>query len=166
MNDACQRSRARSKRLHSPLTAWAAPWFCLVVALTLTGCGANGSVSGKVSYKGEPVGGGTVLFVPQGQQSLSARINADGTYSIEKIAAGPVKISVETKTAQQVKGPPRGMPTPPPGAIPKDAPSIYNQPSQPQGKYVPIPENYADPDKSELTYTVIGGSQTHNIDLK
>jgi hypothetical protein len=79
-----------------------------------------------------------------------------------------VEIGVETKSAQPAKAPPRGaMPTPPPGAIPKDVgSSMYNQASQPKGKYVPIPENYADPEKSGLTYTVTGGPQTHEIDLK
>jgi hypothetical protein len=156
MNVTRQRSRA-----------WfAVPTICLILGLTATGCGSNGSVSGKVLYKGEPVGGGTVVFVPQGQPSQSTRINADGTYMIDKIALGPVKIAVETKSAQPVMGPPHGMPTPPPGAIPKDSPSIYNSSSQPQGKYVPIHENYADPEKSGLTYTVTGGPQTHEIDLK
>jgi hypothetical protein len=141
----------------------------LVLCLATTGCGGNGSVSGKVSYKGEPLGGGSVLFVStEGRGSASTEIGPDGQYSIDKIAAGPVKISVETKSAKPVKGPPRGaMPTPPAGAMPKDIdPSKYNQPSQPKGKYVAIPENYADPEKSGLTYTVTGGSQPHDIDLK
>jgi hypothetical protein len=33
-------------------------------------------------------------------------------------------------------------------------------------KGVKIPDNYADAQKSTLTYTVVGGEQTHNIDLK
>jgi hypothetical protein len=139
---------------------------CLALCLTATGCGSKGSVSGKVLYKGEPLGGGSVLFVPQGQPSISTRINADGVYTIDNIAAGPVKISVETKSAQPGKGPPRGLPKPPPGAVPKDAASIYNPAPASNGKYVVIPDNYSDPEKSELTYTVVGGSQTHNIDLK
>ena len=34
------------------------------------------------------------------------------------------------------------------------------------GKYVPIPPRYRDPEKSGLTYTVRAGSQTHDIELR
>ena len=33
-------------------------------------------------------------------------------------------------------------------------------------KYVPIPDKYADADKSELTFTFKGGSDTFDIELK
>jgi hypothetical protein len=33
-------------------------------------------------------------------------------------------------------------------------------------KGIKIPENYSDPQQSTLTYTVKGGSQKHDIDLK
>jgi hypothetical protein len=108
-----------------------------------------------------------VLFVStEGRGSASTEIGLDGKYSLNKVPAGPVKISVETKSAQPAKGPPGGaMPTPP--NMPKDVgPSMYNQAPQPKGKYVPIPENYADPEKSGLTYTVTGGPQPYDIDLK
>ena len=157
MNYAKRRSRFR----------FAVPACCLIACLTATGCGSSGSVSGKITYKGEPLGGGKVVFnSTEGKPSASASIEPDGHYSIDKIAAGAVKITVETKSAQPVKGPPGGMPTPPPGAFPKDAPSMYNPASQPKGKYVPIPENYADPEKSGLTYTVVAGAQPHDIELK
>jgi hypothetical protein len=159
MNDAKRGSRCR----------FTVPMLCLLLCLAVTGCGSSGSVSGKVSYKGEPLGGGVVVFTStEGKSSASAQIGPDGQYSIDKIPAGPVKISVETNSAKPAKAPPRGaLPTPPAGAMPKDIdPSKYNQASQPKGKYVAIPENYADPEKSGLTYTVTSGPQTHEIDLK
>ncbi|HBI46107.1 MAG TPA: hypothetical protein DDY78_25115 [Planctomycetales bacterium] len=108
-----------------------------------------------------------VFSSAEGKSSASAPIGPDGHYSIDNIPSGAVKISVETASAKPVKAPPGGMPTPPPGAMPKDiGPSMYNQAPQPKGKYVAIPENYADPEKSGLTYTVTGGSQSYDIDLK
>jgi hypothetical protein len=157
MKDAHQGSRIR----------FAVLGVSLVLCLATTGCGGNGSVSGKVSYKGEPLGGGSVLFVStEGRGSASTEIGLDGKYSLNKVPAGPVKIAVETASTKPAKAPPGGMPTPPPGAMPKDVPSMYNQASQPKGNYIWIPENYADPEKSGLTYTVTGGPQTHEIDLK
>jgi hypothetical protein len=45
-----------------------------------------------------------------------------------------------------------------PGRSPPQLPS--------KEQYVPIPASYKDPEKSGLTYTVTGGTQTHDIELK
>ena len=145
----------------------AAPCLLALLCLAAGGCGgATGSVSGKVTYKGEPLGGGQVLFYSVGQATATSPIGPDGTYNIDKIAAGPVKIAVETASAKPAKRPP-GIPTPPPDAMIKDASTspLYNPQGQSKGKYVPIPEEYGDAEKSGLTYTVTGGSQSHDIDL-
>jgi hypothetical protein len=144
----------------------AAPGLLVLLCLTAAGCGSYGSVSGKVTYKGEPLGAGTVLFYSEGQATGNSQIGPDGTYKIDKIAAGPVKIAVETASAKPTKRPP-GMPTPPPEAMAKDGSSspLYNPQNQSKGKYIPIPEDYGDPSKSGLTMTVTGGAQPHDIDL-
>jgi hypothetical protein len=36
----------------------------------------------------------------------------------------------------------------------------------PEPKYVKIPETYADPDKSGLTYTVKSGKNVHDIEMQ
>lgn len=146
----------------------AAPGFCLLVCLAATGCGGKGSVTGKVSYKGEPLGGGTVLFYSEGQGTASSPIGPDGSYKVDKVPAGEVKIGVETKSVKPAANFNRpAMPTPPPDALPKDAAaSIYGPPSQPMGKFVAIPDSYADPKSSGLTYTVKPGPQPYDIDLK
>src|SRR4051794_22586118 len=70
----------------------------LLTPLGLSGCGASGSVSGKVSYKGTMLKGGTVTFhSPMGKASAVAQIGEDGSYTIEKVPAGDVKICVDTK---------------------------------------------------------------------
>ena len=145
----------------------AVPALLTVLCLTATGCGSYGSVSGKVSYKGEPVGGGSVLFYSEGQATVRSDIGPDGAYKVEKVPPGLVKIAVETKSAQPTARPP-GMPTPPPEAMAKDASSspLYNPKNQPKGKYVAIPEDYSDFSKSGLSLTVTGGAQPHDIELK
>jgi hypothetical protein len=146
------------------------PGGVLLSALWAAGCGGTGTVSGKVSYKGEILGGGTVLFVSPGKKTERAPIGPDGSYMIANIPTGTVKIAVETKSAQ----PPdaaalkRGRPPIPPDAnLPPEAEnSMYKSaPGSKGGKYVPIPDDYGDPDKSGLTLEVTGGNQPHDIEL-
>ncbi len=75
---------------------------CVVLGLaalvTLPGCGkATGEVKGKVTYKGNLLKGGTVLFVgAAGEPSSSAGIDENGNYTIPKLYAGEYKVCVET----------------------------------------------------------------------
>jgi len=98
-------------------------------------------VTGKVTFKGAPLPGGTVTFIPQDDKATSSSsiIQSDGTYRIVNIQAGDVKITVQ--------GPGR--------------------PSNPSDKTaeVAIPARYQDGMKSGLSYTVKQGSQTKDIDL-
>jgi hypothetical protein len=98
---------------------------------------------------------------------VPAPIGPDGSYSIPKIPAGPVTIAVETRSARAAKIP-RGM-MPPKGAeVPPEAQEsgVYGGQGRSGGKYTAIPDQYADPDTSNLTYTVTGGAQTHDIELQ
>src|SRR5439155_2848316 len=72
----------------------------MLVCLAATGCGSNGSVSGKLSYKGEPLGGGVVVFTVEGQANASSEIGPDGSYHIDKIPVGTAKIAVDTSSAK------------------------------------------------------------------
>jgi hypothetical protein len=135
----------------------------------LVGCSSSATVSGKVTYQARPLTGGTVLFTStEGKGSRSAQIGEDGSYTIPNMPTGPVKIAVETKSAQ----PPTmlgGQPNmkPPPGVdLPPEAAKsgVYGDSKKKTAE--PIPEEYGDPDRSGLEYTVTRGSQTKNIDLK
>ena len=142
----------------------------LLPVLLVAGCSGSGTVSGKVSCRGETLGGGTVLFVAPGQKSVSSPISADGSYTISAIPTGTVKIAVETKTAQPLDEDARskGMPS-----LPKDAQlppgaaenPIYKSLGTKPGKYVWIPDDYGDPEKSNLSLEVTGGNQHHDIEL-
>jgi len=133
------------------------------MALGLSGCSSTGTVSGKVSYKGNPVKGGSITFVsPQGKASASTSINEDGTYTIPSIPAGDVKVCVDTSMLN-----PAGKTAPkysPPGG--QNSPYGPGDASDGAKRYVAIPTEYADPDKTNLTCTVRGGRQTFDIELK
>jgi hypothetical protein len=124
----------------------------LVVAagsLLAAGCGANASVSGRVTHKGKPLPAGTVTFLTADNKIFTSQITSDGTFTVPQLTAGTVKIGVQTpppQPADDSQAPrPSDAPTPPPPVI--------------------LPAKYADPNASGLTLTVTGGSQTHNIEL-
>jgi hypothetical protein len=130
----------------------------------LAGCGGSkGTVSGKVSYKDQPLKGGNVSIISKSGGVMSSPIEEDGSYKISKVPPGPATITVETKSLRPVSQ--KALPGPYAKA-PKDAlpPNLTSQGDA--KRYVPIPEQYADPEKSGLSLDVKSGSQTHNIDLK
>jgi hypothetical protein len=138
----------------------------LLLVVGATGCGTSvGSVSGKVTFKGEPVGGGIVTFHLPGKPAKTAPIGPDGSYSIDDVPIGELKIAVDTSTAKPAEPPPEGT-------VPQNMPpearksAVYGGKRPEGGKYVEIPANYSDTNTSGLTYTVKTGSQTHKIELK
>ena len=154
------------------------------VSLLLGGCARPvGTVTGKVTYQGKPLKGGNVSFhSTEGRPSFASGIAEDGTYKVPDIQGGSYKVCVETASLKPSQGAPMMGPKvsgPPPdaktGAPPKDAdiPEGY-KPSAPAAgqtaanlkKYVAIPDKYAKPDQTDLTYEFKGGSDTVNIDLK
>jgi hypothetical protein len=119
----------------------------LLWGLMLAGCGgrSQGTVSGKVSYK---------------------TIQEDGSYTVPKVPTSPATITVETKSIRPI---PKSALPGPYAKMPKDlAPEGYNPPGSAGDakRYVPIPDQYADHERSGLSLDVTSDPQTHNIDLK
>jgi len=56
----------------------------LVVVSGLLGCGGRTPIQGKVTHKGQPVTGGTLVFTPLGGsgKAATAEIKKDGTFSV------------------------------------------------------------------------------------
>ena len=102
---------------------------------------ATGSVEGKVSYKGKPLPGGIVGFHLASGKLVLVKLKADGSYRVPVVPVGAAKITVETKPAKPVPG---------------------GKPAQ----FIAIPKKYASPETSGITYTVLKGKQTFNIELK
>jgi hypothetical protein len=135
----------------------------LLALVVAAGCGKpTGSVSGKVIYKGQPLKGGTVVFVTaDGKTGGRSDIAEDGTYSIAEVPVGAVKISVETKSLKPNANRARE------GSAPKNMPpeAAGYKGGNTADRYIPIPERYSQVDTSELAYTVIAGKQEHPIEL-
>jgi hypothetical protein len=170
---------------------------CLLVSLLLVGvvgCGGakKGKVEGKVTYDGKRVTFGKVNFIPKGKgTAVTAEIDSEGHYSVDKVPVGEVTITVETgkleakmrELTQQIAQ--MGSV----GQIPKDATSRMKKdqkaPEIDTGgdertnrlkdlkeqlekikKGVEVPEAYSKAETSGVTYTVETGDQTHDIELK
>lgn len=155
----------------------------------LAGCSRPvGSITGKVTYMNKPLKGGSIAFVStEGRQSFSTSIREDGTFTIDQITGGDYKVCVDTSFLQPpassvgykgsggmsapaaAKGPPPKSAPPPDATIPEgykpSNPAEANAVANAK-KYMQIPDKYKDADKTDLTYTVTGGPQTHNLELK
>jgi len=131
---------------------------CLLLSLlvgTVSGCGKQtGSVSGKVTLNGKALPGGYVNFQSEaaGATAKSSAIQPDGGYSVSGLPVGPVKITVQGVAVRKL-------------ALPKGMPGGGESPKSDQAE-VFVPPQYANAEKSGLTYDVQPGSQEHNIDLK
>lgn len=153
------------------------PIAVLAVALVLSGCGGGGEgtakrekthpVSGKVTYRGQPVAGATITFNPGQDPARKAGFGItddNGNYSIGTYAVGDGAIEGSYMVT-----------------ISKALPAAVRQPDPPEDQYVPpeempaakptppvqmIPAKYASPTSSGLTFEVKPGSNTFDIELK
>ncbi|MBN2292157.1 MAG: hypothetical protein JXM70_07010 [Pirellulales bacterium] len=119
----------------------------LVLVVALSGCGDSGPVkypvSGVVSYNGQPLPTGNVMFVPEeGGPPAVCAIGADGSYSFEAIA-GRHRVGVTA------------IPEPPPGANEMN----YRAPKP------LVPPKFGRPDTSGISVEVQEDKE-NNIDIK
>ena len=144
-------------------------WLLVLVPL---GCSGKGNLSGKVTYRGQPLKGGLVSFLPEeaGKEVKTSAIHEDGSYSVTGVPAGPVRITVDTKPALPGPTPEqmarRGSRAAAAAAAFAQDPNAESKTGGGKGHYVRIPEKYANPDQSGLTYRVKSGSQPFDIDLQ
>jgi hypothetical protein len=151
---------------------WQKHGVALFLLVALSGCGSStGTVTGKVSYKGEALRRGNVLFVAAGGWTGSALINEDGTYRIANLPPGSFKLAVEpaggpTQGGRGRSGPPRGKWGPPKDAAVPEGFKGADHDVPANAASVNVPAKYAKVETSELTCEVKRGKQTHDIDLK
>ena len=125
-----------------------------LLALFAAGCQSKGHVSGKVTYKDKPLVYGTVLFVCSDGASVQAMIQRDGSYSADGLAVGEAQVAVNSPNPKGIgifttwKNPAK---KPPPLEVPG---------------WFEIPARYGDVGTSKLAFTVKGGANTFDIELK
>jgi hypothetical protein len=133
--------------------------------IPLAGCGKARKpviVAGKVSYKGQPVGGGTIALHPVTEGApIPGGIRPDGTFSFGDVPPGEYQVAIETESIRQFakKG---GNYMKMSGA---KVPEGMKVSDAPDSSYVAIPKKFADPKTSGLTWKVEGMSPTKDFDL-
>jgi hypothetical protein len=143
----------------------------LASSLALLGCSkgnvnAPARVSGKLTYKNQPIRAGAMkLYTPDGV-SYAAQIDPDGTYAATDVPTGELIVTVETEFLNPGKKGPKG------GEAARRMKAAQSQMQQPAGlvekpseHYIKIPSKYANPKTSPLTVTLTSGRQVHDFDL-
>lgn len=122
----------------------------LVAVFTVVGCGKaskkTGTVTGTVTYKGNPVKSGLVNFLSATGAASQGQIDASGNYKLDApIEEGEYKVYLQPPIPGQA-GPPDKKAVPPP-------------------KFE-VPEKFQDMAKSGVKVTVKPGENTIPIELK
>lgn len=126
----------------------------LMALVFIAGCGdplAN-SVSGKVTLDGQAVSG-TIRFVGANGNEVESLLGDDGSYTVVDPPKGEVQIAITAPPDMQGD------------ILPDDAPDLPDMNEAAGTNQIPPPEKYSDPAKSNLTFTVTTGKQTHDIPL-
>jgi len=134
--------------------------FCFLVGCN-TSKVAKGTLSGTVTYKGQPVNGGSLLlYTPAGAEAAAPiPLGQDGTFKAADVAAGDYKVVIQP--SEGYKGPPTQGMSPEMMAKMKANPD-FNQPAT-----IKIPDKYKKIETSDLTLTVNKGGETKvNLELK
>jgi hypothetical protein len=136
--------------------------------LLLVGCGGKskqGRLSGKVTYKSQPLNSATLFLYPaggNGKESFPISVGQDGTFQVTDVPTGDYKIVV------QAFSPPAGrMPNLKNVAGDKQAEAREKLEKMQGGSKptIPFPDKYKDLAKTPLTCTVKGGSQDLPLEL-
>jgi hypothetical protein len=175
-------------------------WLALVLLGSLLGCGSDnglnlGRVRGTITYKGEPVVFGDILFYPDDTRGTvgpgaSATLKSDGTYVLsteqpgDGVIVGFHKIAITGLDPEPVRqsGPnpksdpeefrkyleqrsKKGGSTAPPKAKPASA-TFPVVARGPNVYRIVTPEKLSKPQSSGILVEVKGGSNTLNFDIK
>jgi hypothetical protein len=140
-------------------------------------------VTGRVTYKGQPVKAGNITFHSENMGSFSSSLSLDGAYEIVDMPAGTMTVTVETDSMNPDKKVP-GYPGAPgrraSGQGAAKGAAIDNEraaaekragvggplsPDEMRARFVKVPKKYSDPTASPLKATIEGGRQTKDFDL-
>ncbi len=131
----------------------------LVILAGVCGCGRTATVAGKVSYQGRPVIHGAVTFLSADKTARSAAIEPDGSYTVEGVPPGIVKIGVISRDPARGRSAVAGQ-----TAVRRQEPGAA--PAPPMPGWFPLPARFEDPGSSGISLEVGSGRVRYDIDLK
>ena len=138
-------------------TRLSAPLVGAAGLLFLAGCApSTGALTGTVTFADQPVTTGQVTVYGPDGQVLTVTINPDGTYRVEDVPTGQVRIVV--------------LPPPPTDPEGNEIVKIRGKegkaaPVLPKAVKTPVPARYEDPGTSGLTTKVSSGENRYDLVL-
>ena len=146
------------KPLRSLLTAAFGLGFFLAGCGGVAGRPPLGRVSGNVTYNGQPVTSGSVIFTPSkgdsGGHVATGPIGSDGSYSLTTFDTGDGAVIGQHVVTVEAREKMSGSPKDKQGRI------TY-KPSK-----MAVPDKYTNPAKTPFRYTVEPSGNTINLELK
>jgi hypothetical protein len=124
------------------------PIIAAVFLIAQIGCGQSSSISGKVTFDGDPVAKGSISFQPaDGKGPSSGGEILNGNYAVDDIQPGTKVVQiVGVKQAQ---------------SVPRTSDEVANQSNQPESSQL-IPANSSG---NNQEFTVTSGEQTKDFAL-
>jgi len=115
--------------------------------LVLVGCSNSkpvGSITGKVTYKGQPVTSGSINFIaPDRGIGADCKLDASGNYSIKELDAGTYKVYIQPPIPEQLE----------PGKVAKK-------------EKFEVPTKYQDPQQTTISKEVKAGKNDIPVEIK
>jgi hypothetical protein len=132
-----------------------------VVIVASSGCARSAKLAGKVSYRGQPVLSGCVTIVNEDGTASSGVIQPDGTYAVEGVKRGHVKIAVVSPDPARARS----------ILNTGDAKEAHEKDSHAHtkpgtGGWFPLPAVLGNPDTSGLELDVKSSRAQYDIDVK
>jgi hypothetical protein len=155
----------------------------LLIFAAVAGCGGQrqGKVIGQVTYEGNALPGGSILFRPADARKNAVTVALDEQGHFEAVLpAGEVQVSIDNRELEPQPQEPPGGGIPPAilANLSPEAKKALNaekaekaktkrREAAPKGssRYVRIPDRYYDVSKSNLKFIVEGGDQEKNFEL-
>ena len=138
---------------------------CLVAA----GCSdvPRSKIHGTITYKGKPLTNATVTFFSSDNMTHMAVLTDSGTYTVQGVPRGPVKVTVQSDVPRPASRANPGRAAF--GDVPAETKDGKRDPEpSPEAKatWPIVPPNYNDPAKSGLSFELKEENQEWSVDLK
>ena len=150
-------------------------WAILVMIFLGVSLGCTpptGKVSGEVTYQGKPVPGGAVQFLvlrkrDQQQPAGSVELDRDGKFQME-LPVGEIWVGIDNREFEPT--PELMAAVPPGGDLPSEVQKTLSEapkaPARVSERWVQLPEKCYLPETSGLSFKVVKGEQSVQIDIK